>query len=329
MNAIKDHELPLCMACREGPEALVALVQMGADVNARGRDGLTAIHTAAAECGPEIISTLAYLGADLEAWYRFVTPLATAAQYGNSEGVAELVRLGADIEGRCNDGQWCDSAVTGLTPLQIAVKARQDATAQQLVGLGADINKRLNNGDTFLSNVLATKEDRKEVLESLKLALRLGAEVNARNKNGTIPLHFAMTKEEVQILVEAGSEVDEAVNEDGKTPLFYATHRNLAEVIHALVRAGARVNHADKLGFTALHYACHEHHREAIEALLESGADVNMTSKNQFTPLFLAIYKPELAFLLLTAGANPNATREIERERLCFMERTFRQQVWR
>jgi ankyrin repeat protein len=134
VNANRNSIAPLIYALNYGPPGLVALAQMGADVNARqSPSGDTVLHTAAQYDCSESISTLVDLGAYVEAFSAFKTPLAVAAHYGNLDTMAELIASGADVEGRCHGGMWCDQEVVCLTPLQVALFALKEDAALELI----------------------------------------------------------------------------------------------------------------------------------------------------------------------------------------------------
>jgi len=66
-------------------------------------------------------------------------------------------------------------------------------------------------------------------LEEVNNAIKAGADVNARDKNGWTPLMYAAWKnqnpEVIKVLLEAGADVN-ARNKYGGTPLMYAAWEN-------------------------------------------------------------------------------------------------------
>ncbi|MDR1132881.1 MAG: ankyrin repeat domain-containing protein [Synergistaceae bacterium] len=147
-------------------------------------------------------------------------------------------------------------------------------------------------------------------------ALRLGANVNARDKDGNTALMFAakMKKStEIATLIRAGADVN-AKNKNGYTPLMYAARDNQnAEVISTLIRVGADVNTKDKDDWTPLMYAANALHQnaEVISTLIRAGADVNTKDKDDWTPLMYAVrgscQNAEITAALIRAGADVNA----------------------
>ena len=91
-----------------------------------------------------------------------------------------------------------------------------------------------------------------------------------------------------------------AKNEDGWTPLHWATHKGHREITELLLAKGADVNAKDESGMTPLHYAADYGHEEIVELLISKGADVNAKDNDGKTPLDLVIQtnKKEIADLL-------------------------------
>jgi hypothetical protein len=72
------------------------------------------------------------------------TPLHCATWKGNQEVVALLLKAGADVNAKNNNGHW------GTTSLHAAAHANQAAIARLLIDAGAELNARDLNGKTPL-----------------------------------------------------------------------------------------------------------------------------------------------------------------------------------
>jgi ankyrin repeat protein len=98
-------------------------------------------------------------------------------------------------------------------------------------------------------------------------------------------------------------------DDDGWTPLHYASvHTDLA-MVEFLVSKGADVKAKERLSEnTPLHFACDQAHLALVEFLVSKGAVVNAKSRFGFTPLHLASSKGHLAMVeFLEKGADVHA----------------------
>ena len=88
--------------------------------------------------------------------------------------------------------------------------------------------------------------------------------------------------------------------------LSAAARHGGAEIVQALIKAGADVNGANEAGFTALHNAAHEGHTAVARVLLQAGASVDAKTSDGDSPLHSAAIggRTEVVALLLSAGAS-------------------------
>lgn len=165
------------------------------------------------------------------------------------------------------------------------------AAMKILIDAGADVNCVGESGRTPLFEAIYTaymaEEGYKQgdgvwihttlyYIESIRLLIAAGANVNAKTKGGYTPLHQASMSfrghtdlpEIIHILLAAGAKVD-ARNNDGVTPLMWAAECNAVENAEALIAAGADVNAKTNGGLTPLWYAAHANYSAAkVEAVL-------------------------------------------------------------
>ena len=93
----------------------------------------------------------------------------------------------------------------------------------------------------------------------------------------------------VAALLAADSRLVNARDKDGSTPLHCATWKGHAEVVALLLQAGADVhaqNNNDHWGTTPLHAAAHANQAGIAQLLIDHGANVNATDQSGRTPLF-------------------------------------------
>ena len=276
-------ETPLHRAAVSNYEAagVTALLDAGADIEARDRWGRTPLHhTAGAGWhSPGVITALLDAGADIKARDgNGQTPLHKAAAIDTKPaGITALLVAGADPKARDADG---------MTPWDLAPKG---SNAYWLLG---DPKARDERGATPLH--YSVRRYRNPAIIAWLLAS--GADIEARTEQGETPLHHAaghLTPNNpafITALLDAGADI-EAQDEHGATPLHYsvggryfAIYRNPA-IIAVLLDAGADIEARDRWGRTPLHWAAlFSKNPAVITALLDAGADPKARNANGQTP---------------------------------------------
>ena len=162
-------------------------------------------------------------------------------------------------------------------------------------------------------------------IEALRRELDSGTSPNAREDNGTTPLHLACASSPdptekvdervacVKLLVEAGADIHATENYKGATPLHFAAGwMGHAALVTALLDAGANANIRDNWTWTPLHCACFKHFSdvETVFRLINAGASaaaVTTNTNDRDTPLHLAAPQGNhrLYPILLRAGCPP------------------------
>lgn len=112
----------------------------------------------------------------------------------------------------------------------------------------------------------------------------------------------------VDALIKAGAKVDLA-NGAGLTPLMLAARNGRVELANALIGAGASKEAVDRRGRPLLFHAVRGGHTGFVSLLLIQGANVNATDENNRTPLMLAAEdgQLELVNLLIESKSDVNA----------------------
>lgn len=154
------------------------------------------------------------------------------------------------------------------------VQAGKREAALELVRLGANVNETQGDGTTALHWAVYNVD-----ADLVELLLSREANPNVANNFGSTPLAEAVKIANVDIveeLLEAGAD-PEALNADGQTALMLAAHTGVAEVGELLIKHGANVNAVeDWRGQTALMWAAAGNFPEFAELLIDEGADVSI-----------------------------------------------------
>lgn len=90
-------------------------------------------------------------------------------------------------------------------------------------------------------------------VDEIKMLVQAKADINIRATNGSTPLHAVCTGMDAKfivLLLGMGAHIN-ALDNDGETPLMWATDYRMTEMIRVLVHAGADLFHRNKYGKTA------------------------------------------------------------------------------
>ena len=216
---------PLMEAAFNGHDQIVhELIRAGADVNVKNNYKQTALYLASCKnhsrsADSSVVKTLAEAGAnlnELDVWG--MTPLMVAAYWGRANVVVELIRAGADVNGK------------GIkqTALHWASISGRSNVIKTLTEAGANLNEHDWWGMTPL--MWAAEEGHANVVVEL---IRAGTDVSDVSScelwqvgAGSTALHFAAAKDNFEcgvLLVEAGADMRTG-NKNFKSPLDLASH---------------------------------------------------------------------------------------------------------
>ena len=337
---IPDTGLALINAANKGDSEVVeALLDSGADINARDEQNQTALHQAASRGHTPIVKLLLERRADVNAKNLFgQTPLLAPVYRGSLDIVQALLGAGADVDAR--------SGFAGQTPL-LAVSSGRTKVVEALLEEGADVNAK---GEAYHETALMLAATTGSTA-TVKALLEKGADVKAVSINGRTALMMAEAldhTEVVKLLQDAGAPRETSialfpleaylprylvinakrerplnpqaalallsrgaeVKADGEAALLFAAMRGDAEAVSALLNNGADVNMRHKDGWSGLLLAAVNGHSPAVQVLLAKGAKVDAKENlMEQTALIWAAKGGHTALVkaLLKAGANVNA----------------------
>ena len=316
----------LCPAMWSDPAVCRVLIDAGADLHTKDEKQHSPLHYASESGALDVVKMLVEAGTrvratDDEGW----TCLHLAARFGHTETVRYLVGLpDDDLDFRDSDNH---------TALHLAVREKLTDVVQLLIDAGADIETENKDGWSPLHSACEAGE-----LDVVKMLVEAGAGVRATNYKGWTCLHvaacfghtetvrylvdlpevdvnhrdtdnrtalcFAKRTDAVQVLLDAGADID-AKDNKRRAPLFYACDSGALDVVKVLVRAGA-----DDGGGTCLAHAASCGRTETVRYLVGlPEVDVNhQNADNCFhnTALQEAVLwkQTDVAQVLIDAGAD-------------------------
>jgi ankyrin repeat protein len=243
--------------------AAVALLK-GADVNARGPDGATALLWASYNGDVDLVKRLIAAGADVNATNDFgAFALSEAAMTGSAPIIEALLKGGANVEATNKEGE---------TALLEAARSGHVDAAKELLKAGADINVTEQwGGQSPLMWAAAQSQ-----AEMVKFLIANGANVNARG---------AVREWQRRVIKEPRPK---DMNQGGFTPLLYAAREGCLDCVRELVSGGADINLPDPHRDTPLNMALMNVHFDVAAYLVEAGADINKWDLYGRTPLYMA-----------------------------------------
>jgi len=300
------------------------LVENGADINTKYRDGSTPMFWAANKGYVEIMTLLKERGADVNAKADDgQTPIFWAASGGQIDAMKWLKEHSADVNVKAKDGttplsvakseeakKWLlDNGEQGQAsiPGKMSNETRMFEEWAKTKGLRVDERTK---GDGWTLMHFAVMEDRVDVLEWLKSQ---GVNIDSRDYSGRTSMLVAARDghlEAVKWLKEQGADIN-AKDNNAQTPLSVARNdeikrlllTNVAQekapmsgkapdktlTVEEWVKAkDTRNDEKDGIDQILVHLAAMEGRVDVLEWLKEQGAEVNAKNKQGWTPMFLA-----------------------------------------
>ncbi|KAK0100798.1 hypothetical protein ONS95_007246 [Cadophora gregata] len=232
------------LKCAENPAramGIKCLLELGVYPDYVNMEGQSSLFNAARTGSPESVVALLEAGADIERRdFKKNTPLLTACANDNAEALAILIRSGANLHVKSAHGQCL---------LHLACRRGNADMVKHILDAGIPVDTKDSQGYTAL---LANCDTGLGYTAVIELLVSRGADVN-----------FCKTW-----------------LPGGRTPLMMAAQNGSESILLALIKAGARWDHADVNGKTALFAAASLIGNEsAVQNIFDDGASASLTTK--------------------------------------------------
>jgi len=302
-----------------------ALLDAGADINARDNKGLSAVDYAAQYKKLEVMAALSKAGAQVSYTGDSAKDIIMAALSADQEKVRSLLEAGENPNAKSSDGK---------TLLEYSVENKWPSIVELLVKKGADIKVKDKNGWTLLMRATLDKQNDivaafkragakieytgnkkddlllailKNDLEKAKLLLAQGVDVNSLYRYKSPALNYAVVMKDrpmIDLLINNHADFNLA-NEYGVSPFMAAMSDGDMALAREMAARGADINARDSSGASALFYAVKAGDEAFVRDLLNKGVQVDVAAvvlsegrnsnfKQCNFPAITALIKPEL-----------------------------------
>ena len=314
------EETPLFYAVQEGQaDAIMALINNGADVNAENIEGETPIFTAMRNNRAELMSILINNGADVNHKNKEgKPPLSVAIMFKSTTMTKKLIDAKANTE----DSNLDINELSKLSKIPQSTRNRMNVekTAPSAIVMTPAETPKLSprNESKYGRNY----EEKAAVLfqycienkaQELENGLS-GFDVNSAFFDNETLLHCAIENgsiECINVLIKNGANLNVTTKTFHEPAIQAAIYADNMQAVEILFSAGADIEQQNAEGETALFIAVRTGNFEIVKLLIEKPANVNCLNTDGVTPLQVAIqlHQTQIAKALLEAGAAPSLGR--------------------
>ncbi len=273
------------------------LIEMGADLEARDKDGDTPVFYAVGSERIDMVELFIKNNADIHTVNnKKETTLIHAVKTGNLEMTAFLIANKVDVNAKDEDGK---------TALMYAAKHGDVEAMKLLIANNANVNDSDKYGKTALMYAAEYGN-----AKAVKLLIDNQADVNAQDNYRKTVLMYAASEKNTASTAKTGAvtkvllanNADVTIKDEyDQTALVYAINNGNIAAMKALIDAKVAVNLKDRYDKTPLIHAVEKLNVVAIELLLQNGADIDARDKDG---------KTILMHEMINYGGFPNETKE-------------------
>jgi len=310
---------------RGNPEQISRILDQRSPVDARNRDGETALHIAIRlnqrANGEFLISRganifalngagysplyFAFSSSPIREW--IINPntiiavdglgntiLHFAAEWNLNNAIPVIIRNGVSVE---------VTNATGQTPLFMAIRTDNISTIRILAENNANLNARDNQGNSALHAAV-----RWDAVNSAGFLISSGIDINAHSLNGNTALHDAVIfgiSDIETLLIQRGANL-EVRNVDGNTPLMEAIRTVMIPSVENLLANGADYSTRNTRGDTPLHVAVSLENYSIVNMLLQRGTSIHARNTRNRTPFQISISVSQQMVSALLSGGRIN-----------------------
>ena len=194
---------------------------------------------------------------------------------------------------------WHIKDENGRTALHYSVFKNNYEHSKQIIekvkkeiGLGSSnklekyINEKTDEGFTALHYAAINGN-----IKIIKLLKEFGAKIESVTNLGKNVIHIASENNQPSTIIYfvLNEPLDIfSVDENGSTPLHWASYSGSVESVIYLLSLKANINAVDREKFTPLHLAVSKNREKIVRLLLRNGADKNITNNNKELPIDIA-----------------------------------------
>ena len=280
-----DHQTPLMFACLDGGrlENIQTLILHGADTKVKDIKGSSLLHFASFWSKQEVVDFFTKqneVSVNANDNHNYTPLMYACFRGGRLDNIKTLVNKGANLKAEDN---------YGATVLHIASRNSKQEVVEYLLKFDEiSVNATDKKNRTPLMH--ACLGDR---LDNIKILLKSGADITARDYIGATILHIASINLEqggMEFLLKLKLISVNVNDNENRTPLMYAClNGGRLNIIKMLIENGADIQAKDNIDTTLLHIASSESSQEVVEYFLKlNEISVNATDKDRKTPLMCA-----------------------------------------